>query len=185
MTFSESINMTRTIILLIATISWTACSTDSQSDKNKALAGMYKLYSIQSLDSTGVWRESGYGNGGESYIIYDGLGHMAVQITPKGYSDFKWLNEEQALDETLLTAKIDSMSLPELKAAVKEFSSNYVYIANYTLDDGNNFVTHKRIIGTIPSVWGTEVKRKFSFSGDTLILVNPVVNRRLTWLRQK
>lgn len=87
---------------------------------------MYKLYSIQSQDSTGVWRESGYGNGGESYIIYDGLGHMAVQITPKGYSDFKWLNEEQALNEKILKAKIDSMSLTELKAAVTEFSSNYV-----------------------------------------------------------
>jgi hypothetical protein len=83
MTFSESKNMTRILISLIATLSWTACSNDSQSDKNKTLAGMYKLYSIQSQDSTGVWRESGYGNGGESYIIYDGLGHMAVQITPK------------------------------------------------------------------------------------------------------
>ncbi len=185
MTFSESKNMTRIFISLITTLFWTACSNHSQSDKNKTLAGMYKLYSIQSQDSTGVWRESGYGNGGESYIIYDGLGHMAVQITPKGYNDFKWLNEEQALNETILKAKIDSMSLIELKAAVTEFSSNYVYFANYTLDDTTNIVTHKRLISTIPSIWGTEVKRKFSFSGDTLILINPVVNRRLTWLRQK
>lgn len=185
MTFSESKNMPRILISLIATLSLTACSNHSQSDKNKTLAGMYKLYSIQSQDSTGVWRESGYGNGGESYIIYDGLGHMAVQITPKGYSDFKWLNEEQALNEKILKAKIDSMSLTELKAAVTEFSSNYVYFANYTLDDTTNIVTHNRLISTIPAIWGTEVKRKFSFSGDTLILINPVVNRRLTWLRQK
>ena len=179
MTFSESKNMPRILISLIATLSLTACSNHSQSDKNKTLAGMYKLYSIQSQDSTGVWRESGYGNGGESYIIYDGLGHMAVQITPK------WLNEEQALNEKILKAKIDSMSLTELKAAVTEFSSNYVYFANYTLDDTTNIVTHNRLISTIPAIWGTEVKRKFSFSGDTLILINPVVNRRLTWLRQK
>lgn len=82
---------------------------------------MYKLYAIESLDSTGVWKESGYGNGGESYKIYDGLGHMAVKITPKGYSNFKWLNEEQALDETILKTKIDSMSMTELKAADRVF----------------------------------------------------------------
>ena len=177
--------MKRILIAFIAALSLTACSDPSQSDKNKTLAGLYKLYSIESQDSTGVWRESGYSNGGESYIIYDGLGHMAVEITPKGYSDFTWLNEEQALNETILKAKIDSMSLTELKAAVTEFSSNYVYFANYTLDDNTNTVTHKRLISTIPAIWGTEVKRKFSFSGDTLILVNPVVNRRLKWLRQE
>ena len=77
------------------------------------------------------------------------------------------------------------MSLTELKAAVAEFSSNYVYVANYTIDDTANIVTHERITSTIPSIWGTEVKRKFSFSGDTLILINPAVNRRLTWVRQK
>jgi Lipocalin-like domain len=77
------------------------------------------------------------------------------------------------------------MSLTELKAAVTEFSSYYVYVANYTIDDTANIVTHERITSTIPSIWGTEVKRKFSFSGDTLILINPTVNRRLTWVRQK
>jgi hypothetical protein len=185
MTFSERKKMTGILISLIATLFLTDCSDHSLSDKNKILAGMYKLYSIQSQDSTGAWRESGYGNGGESYIIYDGLGHMAVQITPKGYGDFKWLNEEQALDEAILKAKIDSMSLTELKAAVTEFASNYVYIANYTIDNTTDIVTHERLISTIPAIWGTEVRRKFSFSGDTLILINPVVNRRLTWLRQK
>ncbi len=49
MTFSESTNMTRIFISLIATLSLTACS-NHQSDRNKTLAGMYKLYSIQSED---------------------------------------------------------------------------------------------------------------------------------------
>lgn len=143
------------------------------------------VQAVESQDSTGAWIESGWANGGESYIVYDGLGHMAVQITPKGYKDFKWLNEEQTLDEKILKEKIDSMSLTELKAAVTEFSFYYVYVANYTIDDTANIVTHERITSTIPSIWGTEVKRKFSFSGDTLILINPAVNRRLTWVRQK
>jgi hypothetical protein len=65
-------------LLLFAVIYLTACSNPSKSNKNKSLAGMYKLYKIESQDSAGTWKESGWYNGGESYIIYDGLGHMAV-----------------------------------------------------------------------------------------------------------
>ena len=185
MTFSENRNTTGFFILLIVTVYWTSCSNHSQINRNKALAGMYKLYAIESQDSTGAWIESAWANGGEGYIVYDGLGHMAVQITPRGYRDFKWLSEEQTLDEKIFKEKIDSMSLTELKAAVAEFASNYVYVANYSINDSANVVSHKRIASTIPSIWGTEVKRKFSISGDTLILINPSVNRRLTWVRQK
>jgi hypothetical protein len=85
------------------------------------------------------------------------------------------------------------MSLEDLKAAVMNFSSNYVYVADYSVNDTANIITHKRISSSIPSVWGTEVKRAFTFSGDTLILsvenssVLKVlnVNRRLKWVRQK
>ena len=171
--------------LLFAAIYLTACSNPPKTNKNKLLAGMYKLYKIESQDSAGIWKESGWYNGGESYIVYDGLGHMAVQITPKGYKDFKWIEEEQAINEKMVKEKTDSMSLPELKAAVAEFASNYVYVANYTVDDTANIVTHKRITGTIPKVWSTEVKRRFSFSGDTIILKPLDANRRLLWIRQK
>lgn len=171
-------------LLLFAAIYLTACSGPLK-NKNNMLAGMYKLYKIESQDSAGIWKKSGWYNGGESYINYDGLGHMAVQITPKGYNNFKWLDEEQAINEKMVKEKTDSMSLPELKATVVEFASNYVYVGNYTVDDTANTVTHKRIMGTIPTVWGTEVKRKFSFSGDTIILKPVDANRRLIWIRQK
>ena len=98
MTFSENRNIKGELIFLFTTFFLISCSNPSQTEKNKILAGMYKLYGIQSQDSTGVWKEAGWANGGESYIIYDGLGHMALQITPKGYKDFKWLNEEESLD---------------------------------------------------------------------------------------
>ena len=77
------------------------------------------------------------------------------------------------------------MSLEDLKAAVINFSSNYVYVADYIVNDTANIITHKRISSSIPSVWGTEVKRAFTFSGDTLILKVLNVNRRLKWVRQK
>ncbi len=185
MPFSKKRNITALIFLIISSLFFIKCSNNAQSDKNKMLAGMYKMYSIQTLDSTGAWKQSGVANGGESYILYDGLGHMAVQITPKDYKDFKWLDEEDALNPKIFQEKIDSMSEPELKQAVVNFASNYVYVANYTIDQSTNMITHQRLIGTIPSIWGTEVKRLFSFSGDTLILINPVVNRRLMWVRQK
>ena len=110
---------------------------------------------------------------------------MAVQITPKGYKDFNWLTETESINEKVVRRKVDSMSLKELKAAVVEFSSSYVYVADYSIDYSANVVTHKRVSSSIPSVWGTEVKRSFSFSGDTLILRVLNANRRLKWLRQK
>ena len=141
-------------LLLFAAIYLISCSSPIK-NKNNMLAGMYKLYKIESQDSAGIWKESGRYNGGESYIVYDGLGHMAVQITSKGYKDFKWLDDEQSINEKIVKEKIDSMSLPELKAAVAEFASNYVYVRNYTVDDTANIVTHKRITTAIPGVWGT------------------------------
>ncbi len=185
MPFSKHKNIIALLILLIFAVYLVACSGQVKKDKNRMLAGMYKLHIIERQDSIGAWIRSGWSDGGESYIIYDGLGHMAVQITPKGYRDFKWLNEEQALDEKILKEKIDSMPVTELKAAVTEFSSNYVYVANYTIDDTADIITHHRLTSTIPAIWGTEVKRKFLFNGDTLTLINPVVSRRLIWLRQK
>jgi len=45
-------------------------------------------------------------------------------------------------------------------------------------------VTHYRITSSIPAVWGTTVKRKFSFNGDTIILEPLNANRRLKWIKQ-
>lgn len=171
-------------LILISTCC-VSCTHSSKEDTNRRLAGMYKLYRVEGQDSSGAWQESPWAKGGESYILYDGLGHMAVQITPKGYKDFPWLKEEDVLNEQALKEKIDTMSLPRLKAAAAELSSNYVYMATYTIDDAAHILTHHRITGTLPSIWGTEAKRRFSFHGDTLILQNPVANLRLVWIRQK
>ena len=173
------------IALFLAIFFVTGCLNRPKVSKGAALAGMYKLLIIEQQDSTGRWQEESWARGGDSYIVYDGLGHMAVQITPKGYKDFKWLTETESINEKAVKRKVDSMSLTELKAAVVEFSSSYVYVADYSIDFPANVVTHKRVSSSIPSVWGTEVKRSFSFSGDTLILRVLNRNRRLKWLRQK
>ena len=174
-----------TEIVFITLISLGSCKNQSVGDLNGQLAGMYKLYIIENRDSTGAWRQQEWGKDGDGYIVYDGKGHMAVQITPKGYKDFLWLSEEAAINNDSLKQKIDEMSEADLKAAVVEFSSNYVYVANYSISDSANVVTHYRLSHTNPSPWNTTVKRKFTFKGDTLILEPLNVNRRLKWIKQK
>jgi Lipocalin-like domain len=150
---------------------FSSCSDNSHTDKLSKMAGMYKLYIIENRDSTGAWNQQSWAKGGTGYIVYDGLGHMAVQITPKGYKDFQWLDEEASINEKRIQKKMDSMSVTELKTALAEFSSSYVYIANYTIEDTADIVQHDRISSSIPAVWDTKVRRRFSFSGDTLILL--------------
>ena len=58
---------------------------------------MYKLYIAENADSNGVWHEDPWTKGGTGYIVYDGIGHMAVHITRQGYNDYKWLPEEESL----------------------------------------------------------------------------------------
>jgi len=153
-------------------------------DMNGQLAGMYKLYIIENQDSSGAWHEQEWGKGGDGYIVYDGKGHMAVQITPRSYKDFKWLSEEASINDDSINNHIDSLSVDELKAAVKEFSSRYVYFGSYEIQDTADVVIHHRISSSIPVIWGTIVKRTFTFSGDTLILKNLNANRRLKWIKQ-
>jgi hypothetical protein len=127
---------------------------------------MYKLYIAEIQDSTEAWQEDPWTKGGTGYIVYDGLGHMAVQITPKGYNDFIWMTEKESVSRERVQKKTDSMSVADLKSAVMEFSSSYVYIANYVVEDTAQVVQHHRVSSSIPSVWGTTVRRVFTFSGD-------------------
>ncbi len=164
---------------------FSACMNQTKNSRNGVLAGMYKLYIIENKDSTGIWRQQEWAKDGDGYIVYDGNGHMAVHITPKGYKDFKWLDEEPSINSDAVRKKIEGMTTDELKAAVNEFESSYVYFGNYAVDDTADVVTHSRITSSIPAVWGTTVKRKFSFKGDTIILEPLNANRRLKWIKQK
>jgi Lipocalin-like domain len=159
-----------------------ACS--EQKRDTQRLAGMYKLYISENADSNGVWHEDPWTKGGTGYIVYDGDGHMAVQIMREGYNEFKWLPEEQSLRDEYINQKIDSMSVDELKNAVRAFSSLYTYAGNYTIEDTADVVKHERIATSIHSPVGSTVRRGFTFSGDTVILRVLNGNRRLKWIKQ-
>ena len=176
-------NMKLFILFIISGLSFT-CADKSQRNRNGLLTGMYKLYNIQVQDSAGNWQDE-WASDGTGYIIYDGLGHMAVQITPKGYEQFKTLPENESINPGKRKAAIDSMPDEQLKEALEEFVSNYVYAGNYSVSDSADVVTHHRLIHTIPSAWNTNVQRRFIFKADTLELYNDVDRRRLKWIKQK
>lgn len=161
-----------------------SCSENKTFDKRSRLAGMYKLYIAENVDSNGIWHEDPWTKGGTGYILYDGMGHMAVHITRKGYNDYHWLPEEESLRDEKINQKIDSMSTDELKDAVRAFASSYVYAGNYTIDDTADIINHERISTSIHSPVGSTVRRAFTFSGDTIILRVLNGNRRLKWIRQ-
>jgi hypothetical protein len=163
-----------------------SCTGNRKQEKMHALAGMYKLHIIESMDSTtGEWKEDPWEAGGDGYIIYDGLGHMAVEITPKDYKAFKWITENQGTDPKRFNQHIDTLSVESLRAATREFAANYVYFGHVRISDTADIVSHDRVSGTLPAVWGTAVHRTFRFSGDTLILQVLNGNRRLKWMRMK
>jgi Lipocalin-like domain len=160
-----------------------ACSEKKHNNTHR-LAGMYKLYIAENADSNGVWHEDPWTKGGTGYIVYDGMGHMAVQIAREGYNNFKWLPEEESLRDEKINQKLDSMSVDELKNAVRAFSSLYTYAGNYTIEDTADVVKHERIATSIHSPVGSTVRRGFTFSGDTVILRVLNGNRRLKWIKQ-
>jgi hypothetical protein len=174
----------RLVIFLITSVLISGCSCKSNPNRNEQLAGMYKLYIAENADSNGVWHEDPWTKGGTGYIVYDGRGHMAVHITRKGYNDYKWLPEEESLRDESFNKKLDSLSAEELKAAVRAFSSSYVYAGNYTIEDTIDVVKHHRISTSIHSPLGSTVRRAFAFSGDTIILRVLNGNRRLKWIKQ-
>jgi hypothetical protein len=170
--------------MLAVYLSLHACTAPAPADKRAKLAGMYKLYISENVDSNGVWHEDPWTKGGTGYIVYDGMGHMAVHITRKGYNDYTWLPEEQSLRDEFINQKLDSMSVDELKAAVRAFASSYVYAGNYSIEDTADVVKHERISTSIHSPVGSTVRRSFRFSGDTVILTVLNGNRRLKWIKQ-
>jgi hypothetical protein len=174
------------LISVSSLIVLTAVSCSDTKTNNSMLAGMYKLSQIENLDTTTKqWKADALGKDGDSYILYDGVGHMAVHITSKGYKDFSWLPERQATSKEFLDRYIDSMPSEQLRPALKEFASSFVYTANYTVDNDSGIVTHDRLSSSVPSVWDTQVKRRFTITGDTVILTFMDGSKRLKWLKQQ
>ncbi|MEM9918644.1 MAG: lipocalin-like domain-containing protein [Bacteroidota bacterium] len=139
--------------------------------------GLWKMHIFEYRDSSGNWQEYFWNKGGTGYVIYDGMGHMAIHVTPKDYKQ----------SVVSLEKGIDSLNFEELQAAVKLFSSNYVYVANSRVLEDQQIVEHERLSHTFPEEWHQVVQRRYEFKGDTLKLspVEGSFERRLTLIRQE
>jgi len=137
--------------------------------------GMWKLYKIESIDqASGYWMYDSAYAGWNGYILYDGHGHMGVQITPKGYRDFD------------ANKNMDCLNNEDLKELVKFYQSNWVYFADYKITGST--VEHRRLSATNPKDWGSVLTRDFEFRKDTLILTAHETiggkKSRLWWIKR-
>ncbi len=164
------------LCVLISMITMTIGCNNQQDISIGKMQGMYSLDKFESLDSeTGIWSAEPGRIGWSGYILYDGLGHMAVHLMPGGYQDFD------------AGKSLDSLNATELKAVAKMYQSNFVYFADYSIKD--SMIMHKRLSTTDPKDRGTTLTRHVEFRGDTLILT-PIekisgLQLRLRWIKLK
>jgi len=161
------------LFALFMLLPFVACGHKEQTNDSK-FSGMWRLDKIESLDNvSGKWLYDSTFNGWTGYIIYEGQGHMGVQITSKGYKDFD------------ANKNLDSLNNESLKELVKFYQSNWVYFAEYKIT--NNTIEHKRLSATEPKNWGTILTRDFEFRNDTLILTAHEIvggkKSRLWWIK--
>jgi len=163
------------LVLAIFVMVFIGCKNQQELSLEK-MRGMYALDKFEMLNTqTGEWIPEPSRDGYSGYILYDGLGHMGVHITPKGYKDFD------------VRKKIDSADNQELKALATFYQSNFVYFGDYDIKD--SVINHKRLSTTDPGEWGTTLTRNVEFRGDTLILTPHEkisgMQLRLRWVRLK
>ncbi len=159
------------LLFLIAAASFYTHGQENIPKEFNKFSGLWSLHTMEQKDSVtgewGKWRKDMQG-----YILYDGKGTMAVHLTTAGY-------QETGLQFPNFDESISNEALQHL-------TNSYVYFAKYTVDSEKGVVQHARISHSNPSEWNEVVRRKFTFSGDTLIL-QPLeatnASLRLKWIK--
>lgn len=143
---------------------------DKLSDPNQ-FKGMWKLDRYEVLNA-GKWQADSTKIGYSGFILYDGLGHMSVQILPANYNSFD------------LGKDLNSLSIEDVQILADHYHLNFVYFANYSVHE--NIVEHTVQSCTEPVNIGKVLKREFEFKGDTLLLtpITPEGKKsRLRWIK--
>ncbi len=149
MKLSRNIYCLLFLLLFISTKSQKKTATSVEQFKGLWILDKYELYdSISKKWSTETAR-MGY-NG---YILFDGNGHMALQITPAEYADFD------------INKRKDSLGI---KVLANYYNNNLIFFANYKVD--GNEIEHEVLSSTNPESIGAILKRDFEFKGKTLYL---------------
>lgn len=157
--------------LLILAVFFAGCQPEADKSSKKVLKGLWTLQIMESYDpDTDTYKE--WRDGMQGYILYDGSGHMALNLAAEDYQnfDFKFPNFT------------DTIAIE----ALRHLTKNYFYVANYTVFEDQGIVEHARLSHSNPGEWHGVVRRRYAFSGDTLI-ITPVEEKnkglRLKWLK--
>jgi len=157
------------VLTLLAFVFLLSCAENKSHNVNP-FEGLWKLHVMEQKDSLGGWQE--WRDGMNGYILYDATDNMSVHLTVEGY-------EENGLEFPNFDPEISL-------EALKHLTGSYVYFAKYEVDPEAETVQHARISHSNPGDWNVVVKRRYTFSGDTLIL-QPVESQnadlRLKWIK--
>ena len=153
-----------------------SCKPESEISDFEKFTGRWSLHIVEiQADSLSTWepRQDHYKNR-QGFIIYDGKGGMGVHHVTGNYQDYQFEGK----------GGLDSLTFNDLR----HLADNFVYFGSYKVNDSLQMIEHHIESANFQNMWGTVAKRKYLFSGDTLIL-NPVTERypkiRLKWIRLK
>lgn len=159
--------------------SLTACKCEKSCAPAKPAAskliGTWKLVSIEERDADGkLVVPLDYGPEPVGLLMYDATGHMAAQAMRRGRARLPSDDVHVAPPE-------------QVKAAFTGYNG---YFGTYEVIESEGIVIHHVEGAMIPNWEGGDQRRKFTLSGDTLILEPPPIQaggakrvRRLTWQR--
>jgi len=139
------------------------------------LVGTWKLVSIEERDAEGrLVTPLDYGPEPIGMLMYDAMGHMSVHAMRRGRPPLA----------------SDDVHLATPEQAKVAFTGYGAYFGTYTVDERAGLVIHHVQGSLIPNWEGSEQRRRFTISGDKLVLEPPAIRaagekrtRRLTWQR--
>lgn len=144
-------------------------------EMSSKLVGTWKLVSIEERDAKGkLVTPLDYGLEPVGILMYDSTGHMSAQAMRRGRAP-------------LDTEDVHRLPPEQAKTALTGYNG---YFGTYSVDERAGVVIHHVEGSLLPNWEGKDQRRRFTLSGDRLILEPPEFQaagekhtRRLTWQR--
>ena len=141
------------ILCHLAVVGVLAAKEGKKDPSQNKLVGTWKLVSISALHPDGrILADPDLGPGAKGYLVYDGGGHMCVQLMNP--NRFDWRNADNATPQ-------------EAKAGVDGYVA---YCGTYEVRENESLIIHHKELSLVPNGVATSVARKFKLEGNRLIL---------------